>query len=120
MGWNVNDFSMPFIFILHIILFYYCEQYIQENVSKNILYNIVSIICMAQAVVKIMQYVRVIDNFGFLVQMMTSVFFDLVPFFAVFFIFVLFFGLVIEVMGADFDNQKDVYPGLPKFIIILI
>jgi len=120
MGWNVNDFSMPFIFILHIILFYYCEQYIEENVSRNILYNIVSIICMAQAVIKIMQYVRVIDNFGFLVQMMTSVFFDLVPFFAVFFIFVLFFGLVIEVMGADFDNQKDKYPGLPKFVIILI
>ncbi len=66
-----------------------------------------------------MQYIRVIDNFGFLVQMMTSVMLDLGPFFAIFFIFVLFFGLVIEVMGADFENQAEAYPDLPKFLIIL-
>jgi len=86
---------MPFVYVLHIILYFATKQYEEQNAGKSIIYNIVSITCMAQAVIKIMQYVRVIDNFGFLVQMITQVFFDLIPFFAVFFIFVLFFSLVI-------------------------
>jgi hypothetical protein len=67
-----------------------------------------------------MQYVRVYDDFGFLVAMMTSVMLDLIPFFVIFFMFVLFFALVIEIMGADFENQREVYPELPKFLTILI
>jgi spore maturation protein SpmA len=86
---------MPFVYLLHIILYFAFGQYQEKNVGKAIIYNLVSIVCMALAVIKIMQYVRVIDNFGFLVQMITQVFSDLGPFFVVFGMFVLFFSLVI-------------------------
>lgn len=66
-GWNVNDFSMPFIYMLHIFLYYFYEQMVPEKIGLNLVYNIVSIVCLGQSVIKIMQYVRVIDNFGFLV-----------------------------------------------------
>lgn len=122
-GWNLNDFTMPFIYAYHIFLYYERDNFIVETKGKDLLYNFVTIICILSSILKSFQYVRVIDNFGFLVQMIISVFTDLVPFFVIFAVFVLLFSLVIEIMGADIDSYGDdgaVYIGLPKFAKIMI
>ena len=114
---------MPFIYAYHIFLYYERDNFIVETKGKDLLYNCVTIICILSSILKSFQYVRVIDNFGFLVQMIISVFTDLVPFFVIFAVFVLLFSLVIEIMGADIDSYGDdgaVYIGLPKFAKIMI
>jgi hypothetical protein len=55
--------------------------------------------------------------------MIISVFSDLVPFFVIFIVFVLLFSLVIEIMGADFDDYNEdgaVYIGISKFTKICV
>jgi hypothetical protein len=53
---------------------------------------------------KTLQYLRVIDSFGFLVQMIISVFGDLVPFTVILILFIFFFSLMVFVMGGTFDD----------------
>jgi hypothetical protein len=56
--------------------------------------------------------VRVIDSFGFLVEMIISVVFDLFPFIVIFMLMVTFFSFGIHVMGGEFDDGD--YKGIPK------
>ena len=103
-GWNLNDFSMPFIYGSHVGLFYIWNLDLEENQHRSLFYNIITIVTLLQAVLKTLQYVRIIDSFGFLVQMIISVFADLVPFLVILLIFVCFFSLMVFVMGGEFDN----------------
>jgi hypothetical protein len=95
---------MPLIYAAHIFFYFYWEQHDPEREFKAITYNIITIVALLQAVLKTLQYVRVIDSFGFLVQMIISVFGDLVPFLVILFLFVCFFSLMVYVMGGNFDN----------------
>jgi hypothetical protein len=114
---------MPFIYAYHIYLYYERNNYDVDTKGFDLLYNLITIVCILQSILKSLQYVRVIDNFGFLVQMIISVFSDLLPFFVIFFVFVILFSLVIEIMGADFASYSDdgaVYIGVSKFLKIFI
>lgn len=97
---NKNDFTMPLIFGIHIFLYYHWKLYEPELQYKSLVYNGITIITLLQAVVKTLLYVRVIDSFGFLVQMIISVFADLVPFLVIMLLFVCFFSLMVFVMGG--------------------
>jgi len=101
---NWNDFTMPLIFGIHIFLYYHWKLYEPELQYKSLVYNGITIFTLFQAVVKTLLYVRVIDSFGFLVQMIISVFADLVPFLVIMLLFVCFFSLMVFVMGGQFDN----------------
>ena len=58
------------------------------------------------------------DEFSFLVSMITHVFLDLIPFFTVFFMYILLFSIINIIMEADFGT--DDYADLPRYMRILI
>jgi hypothetical protein len=58
------------------------------------------------------------DEFSFLVSMITHVFLDLIPFFTVFFMYILLFSIINIIMEADFDD--DGYDDVPRYMRILI
>ena len=111
-GWNTNDFTLPLMYTAHVFLYYYWHQYEEERKYKAISYNLITISVLVQAIFKCLQYVRVIDSFGFLVEMIISVIFDLFPFVAIFFLMVTFFSFGIHSMGGKFDDGD--YLGLPR------
>lgn len=118
MGWNSNDFTLPFMYALHVFYFYYWHQYEEDRKYKAITYNLITILVLIQAIFKCLQYVRVIDSFGFLVEMIISVIFDLFPFVAVFTLMVTFFSFGLHVMGGEFDDGD--YLGIPRPIMTWI
>jgi hypothetical protein len=65
-----------------------------------------------------MQFIRIFENFSFLVEMIIKVNVDLGPFLILFIIFNILFTLIIDIMGArvpfDDGNGND-YSGLPAF-----
>jgi hypothetical protein len=113
-GWSINDFTLPFMFTLHVFYYYYWHQGEPDRKYKAIIYNLITIAVLVQGIFKCLQYVRVIDSFGYLVEMIISVVFDLFPFIVIFMLMVTFFSLGIHVMGGEFDNSD--YKGLPKAI----
>jgi hypothetical protein len=68
-GWNINDFLLPFMFALHVFFYYYWHQYEEDRKYKALTFNYITIALLFQGVFKCLQYVRVIDSFGFLVEM---------------------------------------------------
>jgi hypothetical protein len=58
------------------------------------------------------------DEFSFLVSMITHVFLDLIPFFTVFFMYILLFSIINIIMEADFGD--DGYDDVPRYMRILI
>jgi hypothetical protein len=111
-GWNTNDFTLPFMYTLHVFFYYYWHQGDPERRNLVITYNLITIAVLVQGIFKCLQYVRVIDSFGFLVEMIISVVFDLFPFIVIFTLMVTFFSFGIHVMGGEFDNGD--YKGIPK------
>jgi len=42
-GWNTNDFTLPFMYTLHVFFYYYWHQGEPERRSKAITYNLITI-----------------------------------------------------------------------------
>lgn len=45
-GWNMNDFTMPFMYTLHVFYFYYWHQYEEDRKYKAITYNLITILVL--------------------------------------------------------------------------
>jgi hypothetical protein len=58
------------------------------------------------------------DEFSFLVSMITHVFLDLIPFFTVFFMYILLFSIINIILEADFEDED--YDDVPRYMRILI
>ena len=68
--------------------------------------------------IKLMQFLRYNENFGFLIQMILQVFVDLMPFITIFMVTVFFFSTVAVIMDSNFD--KGDYPKVNKFLVIFL
>jgi hypothetical protein len=42
-GWNVNDFMIPFCYMAHVFSYYYSHQYDLERKHKSITHNMITI-----------------------------------------------------------------------------
>ena len=67
---------------------------------------------------KILQFIRYNDDYSYLVQMLSQVFVDVIPFLTVFILYLLILSFISLIMGADFG--EDDYSNLPSFLRILI
>ena len=54
---------------------------------------------------KIMFFLRIFEQYGFLVAMVFLTLLDLIPFIAGFIISIVFFALCFHVLGADVDDE---------------
>ena len=77
----------------------------------SILLNVaITIICAA----KLMIYLRVIESYGMLAQLVAQCLADVVPFTVFFFIWLLIFCVLYKVLGSQ-DNVTDSYPDIHPF-----
>ena len=80
--------------------------------------NFLTITCLFMCTIKLMQFLRYNENFGFLIQMILTVFVDLFPFLTIFVVTVFFFSLVMVIMDTGFEGGD--YPKVQRFLIIFL
>jgi hypothetical protein len=51
-GWNVNDFTLPFMYQLHIFFYYHWHQYEEHRKYKALTFNYITIAVLFQSVFK--------------------------------------------------------------------
>jgi hypothetical protein len=64
---------------------------------------------------KFMYYIRIFEDFGFLVQMIILCMKDLVPFFMTYLLFLNFFSMCFIVMNCDIDGEIAGAPVLSQY-----
>mmetsp|Transcript_7354 Transcript_7354/g.11524 ORF Transcript_7354/g.11524 Transcript_7354/m.11524 type:complete len:100 (+) Transcript_7354:3313-3612(+) len=95
----------------------------QEHNSLRLGINLILIYLAIMSFVKGLQYLRYLDQFGFLVEMILQVFSDLLPFLAIFFLANGFFALIFVIMDAQVEGAADDYPSnlqmFPQAIVLI-
>lgn len=67
---------------------------------------IILIVLVSQSFVKVMFFLRVFDQFGFMVQMVGLTLIDVAPFISFYFLFMLYFALVNMIMKIKIDPDN--------------
>ena len=67
---------------------------------------------------KILRFIRYNDDYSYLVQMISQVFFDIIPFLTIFALYIIILSFISLIMGTDFG--EDDYSNLPGFVRIFI
>lgn len=80
--------------------------------------NITGIVCLFMCTIKLMQFLRYKEEFGFLIQMILTVFIDIGPFLVIFMVGVFFQSLVMVIIDADFKG--DDYPLVDRFVFLFL
>lgn len=68
--------------------------------------------------IKVNFYLRIFDKFGYLVQMVTQVFYDLRYFILYFFIILSFFSIQVSIYMKDVDDHEGIGPFM-YFVMVL-
>jgi hypothetical protein len=80
--------------------------------------NLLQILLVFQASLKIMEYIRYNEKYSSLVQMIIEVSTELLPFISIFIMYVFLFTMISIIMEADYKDED--YKNLPEFIRIFI
>jgi len=117
--WNFVDSTQFIIYLTHISIETTkdVDQYGAHD-SHALWGNLVTITCLFMCTIKLMQFLRYNENFGFLIQMILTVFIDLFPFLTIFVVLVFFFSLVMVITDADFE--RDDYSKVDRFICLFL
>lgn len=93
--WNLVDFTQAFVFAASTILSFY------PNEDRYVLEMTLNLISLFQAFAKGLSFVRLSDDFGFLVRMIGITIIELKPFIAFFFLYSLFFSVAFSILTID-------------------
>lgn len=114
MGWNLIDAAQLAVFG---ILYY--MRYMGED--RSVLYfpelKLVNIIL---TFLKLLFFVRIFEDYGFLVQMIILCMQDLVPFFMTYLLFLNFFSMCFVVLNCDIDGEIESTPILSGYELMLL
>lgn len=94
--WNLVDFTQAFVFAWSTILLFIDRG--KEGQMLELTLNLVSLI---QAFSKALSFVRLSDDFGFLVRMIGMTIQELVPFLLFFFLYTSFFSIAFMILEID-------------------
>merc|ERR1711935_1134377 len=100
MGWNLIDFSQ-------LILFYFLFYLRQEGYDNDLsFFPLLKLFNILLAFTKMGFFVRIFEDYGFLVQMVIFVLQSLIPFNVVYLIFVLIFSICNVVLKLEIDEAQ--------------
>ena len=117
--WNLIDTSQFILFFIHLLMRYFCDQeQLKVYGTLRLFDGIIQIMICILVASRILQFIRYNDEYSYLVQMLTQVFSDVIPFLTVFLLYIILFSLVTLIMGADFG--EDDYSNLPGFVRVII
>ena len=113
-GWNLIDAAQLTVFG---ILYY--MRYMEQD--RNVLYfpelKLVNIIL---TFLKLLFFVRIFEDYGFLVQMIILCMQDLVPFFMSYLLFLNFFSMCFIVLNCDIDGEIADTPILSRYQLMVL
>lgn len=115
---NYVDSSQLIIYVAQVWIQVARGNEMYEHDSFRLWGNFLTITCLFMCTIKLMQFLRYNENFGFLIQMILTVFVDLFPFLTIFIVTVFFFSLVMVIMDSGFDDGD--YPKVQRFLIIFL
>lgn len=99
MGWNIIDFSQ-------LVLFYFLTYLRLRGYDNDLpFFPMLKLINILLAFIKMGFFVRIFEEYGFLVQMVISVLHSLIPFTVVYLLFVLIFSICNVVLRLDVDEE---------------
>jgi hypothetical protein len=90
--WNLVDFTQAFVFMYTTILIFVQRE---DGHMLELTLNLISLI---QAFSKALSFVRLSDDFGFLVRMIGLTIQELVPFLLFFFLYTIFFSIAYMIL----------------------
>ena len=95
----------------------------EAHVAESNFYLIqvcIKMILITQSFIKIMFFVRIFRNIGFMVQMVGSTILDIIPFLIFIMMFILYFALISIITEIDWDPAGSNYPDLQKSTIAML
>ncbi len=103
--WNWTD--------LLLILAYFVMVFFDHDENAYILTTVLQVLVVSLAFIKICFFLRIYEGFGFLVSLMSGVFNDIQYFFALWILFIFWFGIVFAILfrGA----LSETYSALDQF-----
>lgn len=110
-GWNIIEF-------LQLVCFYiltYFRFFYKHDESALVFFPSLKFLNILLAFAEMSKFVRVVDELGFLVQMVITVLGKLIPFFLFYAIFVLIFSICNVVLKLDIDPEVNEAQKLNKF-----
>lgn len=102
--WNTIDL---------LLILFYIPTAIVDVVNREAVYvTIAYCLILIMAVAKLFSYLRIFDNFSFLVSMLLNVFFDVRYFLIFYFIIISLFGLMFNLLKIQSNDDNDAYQGI--------
>lgn len=109
--WNLADFCQFMIYLVYVIL-RFIFNFQQE---KNFLEIIITLFVIVFGFVKTLFFVRIYEDYGFLVQMVGMTVLELVPFMVFFSFWIIFFTVCFQTLGVQINNDDSEYPNVALF-----
>lgn len=105
--WNIVDSSQFLVFSMLTILKVFDFVDLQQDFGeKSLMETYLLIISLFQAFAKGLSFVRIFDDYGFLVRMIGLTVNELIPFMAFFFVYTLLFAIAFMIMGIKLDHTR--------------
>ena len=108
-GWNLSD-QIQFLIFLTLMFMQFLYP---NNNEESIFQMLLMCILIMQVFMKILFFMKVFADYGFLVQMIGLSILDLGPFLAFFALWVLFFTIEFKILGWEYEEED--YEGLTSF-----
>ena len=106
MGWNLVDFSQFWLY-----LFFYYVKFADSQTSVDDFLPHIHCSIIVLAFIKVLFFVRIFQEYGFLVQMIILTLGDLVPFQLGFTVSLVFFALCFCVLGTGIEEEIEEVTG---------
>ena len=96
--WNLVDFTQGFVFAISTVLTFYTQE------DRYVLEMTLNLISLFQAFAKGLSFVRLSDDFGFLVRMIGITITELTPFIMFFFLYSTLFSVAFMILKIDTEE----------------
>ena len=94
------------------------DGYVRLYAMKCVL-TMTNITLCAQAVMKMLNYLRIFDRFGLFILLIGQCLVDLSFFFLFMFLWLIVFTVMLFILGSGVPNTED-YPHIPEFLMLIL
>ena len=116
-GWNLTDFTQFWVFLIITIL---NQQDIEDDQNYTLYLAELRLMLVALTMIKLLFFVRIFEEYGFLVSMIQYCIIDLIPFLVSYMLFLIIFSMLYTVLRMEPDPETAGIQNIPDFIIILL
>lgn len=111
--WNFVETSQFFVFMALYIL--RAVDTFSDSNRDGVDVIVLQLYLMVVGFVKILFFIRIYEEYGFLVQMVGNTVIQLIPFLVFFIMWILFFAILYWILKVEIDSGDEEYLNLPNF-----